>query len=237
MTKNLKKEETIIEENNNFSDSNILEEMKKLQDELAKLKSQINNEKITPIKLYTSEDTNTDNEFVVISLFQGTLGLRTRAEQITPSLKLSFNEKYTIRSKPELEEFYRINKFAFSNGYLLFESPSAVDVLHIQDKNKEKFDMETYNNLGNLSLIDIERVYKECKKWQKDSIINKFIEEAANGNPNFSDPKKLKLLQDLRNREVPETVWNERKNETENSYIFNINNNITAYREKLSENK
>ena len=77
-------------------------------------------------------------EFVVISMFNGVLGLKTRPEQKAPAIMLNFKETYTLRSESELQDFYLSNRSAFINKYLLFESPAAAETLHIQDDIKNQ---------------------------------------------------------------------------------------------------
>ena len=166
-------------------------------------------------------------------MFDGILGLKTRPEQTAPALKLHFKETYTIRDESELQDFYLANRSAFINKYLLFESPIAADVLHIQDI-KNSLDLATYDNLGNLSLEALERVYKSCKPWQKELILDKFITESAKGNSNYYNTEKLALLEKMRNEEIPTIIWNSKKNQEEQSYVYNINDKITKTRESLS---
>ena len=121
----------------------------------------------------------------------------------------------------------------FVNKYLLFESPAAAEVLHIQDV-KNELDIATYDNLGNLSLDALERVYRGCKEWQKELILNKFINESAKGNMAYYKPEKLSLLEKMKNEEIPTIVWNDKKKQEEQSYVYNINDKITKTREVLS---
>lgn len=173
-------------------------------------------------------------EFVVISMFNGVLGLKTRPEQKAPAIMLNFKETYTLRSESELQDFYLSNRSAFINKYLLFESPAAAETLHIQDDIKNQFDVATYENLCNLSLDGLERVYRSCKDWQKDLILDKFITESAKGNSSYYNPEKLALLEKLKNEEIPMIMWNNKNKQEEKSYVYNINDKITKTREVLS---
>lgn len=173
-------------------------------------------------------------EYVVISMFNGILGLKTRPEQTAPAIMLHFKEAYTLRTESELQDFYIANRSAFMNRYLLFESPIAAEVLHIQDNMKDKFDIATYDNLGNLSLDALERVYRSCKTWQKDLILDKFVNESAKGNSIYYNPEKLALLEKLKNEEIPTIIWNSKNKQEEQSYVYNINDRITKTREVLS---
>ena len=173
-------------------------------------------------------------EFVIISMFNGVLGLKTRPEQKAPAIMLNFKETYTLRSESELQDFYISNRSAFINKYLLFESPIAAETLHIQDDIKNQFDVATYENLCNLSLDGLERVYRGCKDWQKDLILDKFITESAKGNSSYYNPEKLALLEKLKNEDIPIIMWNSKSKQEEKSYVYNINDKITKTREVLS---
>ena len=146
---------------------------------------------------------------------------------------MHFKETYTLRNESELQDFYIANRNAFVNKYLLFESPAAAEVLHIQDV-KNDLDIATYDNLGNLSLDALERVYRGCKEWQKELILNKFIDESAKGNMAYYKPEKLSLLEKMKNEEIPTIVWSDKKKQEEQSYVYNINDKITKTREVLS---
>ena len=160
----------------NNSDKSLEEnqDLKKQVDELQKQIEYLMNVIKTQQGTIINQQAQVSKEYVVISMFDGILGLKTRPEQTAPAIKLHFKETYTLRNESELQDFYIANRNAFVNKYLLFESPAAAEVLHIQDV-KNELDIATYDNLGNLSLDALERVYRGCKEWQKELILNKFI--------------------------------------------------------------
>ena len=202
-----------------------------LQAQIEYLKNFIQSQNIMMMNQKQEQPTK---EYVVISMFDGILGLKTRPEQTAPAVMLHFKESYTLRSDNELQDFYIANRTAFVNQYLLFESPIASEVLHIQDNMKNKFDVATYENLGNLSLDALERVYRSCKGWQKELILDKFVNESAKGNSAYYNPDKLLLLEKLKNEEIPMITWNNKTKQEEQSYVYNINDKITKTRELLS---
>lgn len=219
----------------NNSDKSLEEnqDLKKQVDELQKQIEYLMNVIKTQQGTIINQQAQVSKEYVVISMFDGILGLKTRPEQTAPAIKLHFKETYTLRNESELQDFYIANRNAFVNKYLLFESPAAAEVLHIQDV-KNELDIATYDNLGNLSLDALERVYRGCKEWQKELILNKFINESAKGNMAYYKPEKLSLLEKMKNEEIPTIVWNDKKKEEEQSYVYNINDKITKTREVLS---
>lgn len=219
----------------NNSDKSIEEnqDLKKQVDELQKQIEYLMNVIKTQQGTIINQQAQVSKEYVVISMFDGILGLKTRPEQTAPAIKLHFKETYTLRNESELQDFYIANRNAFVNKYLLFESPAAAEVLHIQDV-KNELDIATYDNLGNLSLDALERVYRGCKEWQKELILNKFINESAKGNMAYYKPEKLSLLEKMKNEEIPTIVWNDKKKQEEQSYVYNINDKITKTREVLS---
>lgn len=234
----MKRKESIDEfYNNEVNENQEIEKFKNQIDELQKqieyLKNLVQTQQGTIINQQQQQYQQENKEYIVISMFDGILGLKTRPEQTAPALKLHFKETYTIRDESELQDFYLANRSAFINKYLLFESPIAADVLHIQDI-KNSLDLATYDNLGNLSLEALERVYKSCKPWQKELILDKFITESAKGNSNYYNTEKLALLEKMRNEEIPTIIWNSKKNQEEQSYVYNINDKITKTRESLS---
>ena len=234
----MKKKESIDEVyNNEVNENQEIENFKNQIDELQKqieyLKNLVQTQQGAIINQQQQQYQQANKEYIVISMIDGVLGLKTRPEQTGPALKLHFKETYTIRNESELQDFYLANRSAFINKYLLFESPFAADVLHIQDV-KNALDLATYDNLGNLSLEALERVYKSCKSWQKELILDKFITESAKGNSNYYNTEKLALLEKMRNEEIPTIVWNNKKNQEEQSYFYNINDKITKTRESLS---
>lgn len=206
---------------------NLKNQIDELQKQIEYLKNIIQTQQGTIIN-----QQQTNKEYLVISMFDGILGLKTRPEQKAPAIMLHFKETYTLRSESELQDFYLANRNAFINKYLLFESPAAIDVLHIQDI-KSQLDVATYDNLGNLSLEGLERVYKSCKEWQKEQILDKFILESAKSNPDYYNTEKLALLEKMKNEEIPMIMWNNKKNQEEQSYVYNINDKITKTRESL----
>ena len=209
------------------------QDLKKQVDELQKQIEYLMNVIKTQQGTIINQQAQVSKEYVVISMFDGILGLKTRPEQTAPAIKLHFKETYTLRNESELQDFYIANRNAFVNKYLLFESPAAAEVLHIQDV-KNELDIATYDNLGNLSLDALERVYRGCKEWQKELILNKFINESAKGNMAYYKPEKLSLLEKMKNEEIPTIVWNDKKKQEEQSYVYNINDKITKTREVLS---
>lgn len=209
------------------------QDLKKQVDELQKQIEYLMDVIKTQQGTIINQQAQVSKEYVVISMFDGILGLKTRPEQTAPAIKLHFKETYTLRNESELQDFYIANRNAFVNKYLLFESPAAVEVLHIQDV-KNELDIATYDNLGNLSLDALERVYRGCKEWQKELILNKFINESAKGNMAYYKPEKLSLLEKMKNEEIPTIVWNDKKKQEEQSYVYNINDKITKTREVLS---
>ena len=219
----------------NNSDKSLEEnqDLKKQVDELQKQIEYLMNVIKTQQGTIINQQAQVSKEYVVISMFDGILGLKTRPEQTAPAIKLHFKETYTLRNESELQDFYIANRNAFVNKYLLFESPAAAEVLHIQDV-KNDLDIATYDNLGNLSLDALERVYRGCKEWQKELILNKFINESAKGNMAYYKPEKLSLLEKMKNEEIPTIVWNDKKKQEEQSYVYNINDKITKTREVLS---
>jgi len=219
----------------NNSDKSLEEnqDLKKQVDELQKQIEYLMNVIKTQQGTIINQQAQVSKEYVVISMFDGILGLKTRPEQTAPAIKLHFKETYTLRNESELQDFYIANRNAFVNKYLLFESPAAAEVLHIQDV-KNELDIATYDNLGNLSLDALERVYRGCKEWQKELILNKFINESAKGNMAYYKPEKLSLLEKMKNEEIPTIVWNDKKKQEEQSYVYNINDKITKTREVLS---
>ena len=219
----------------NNSDKSLEEnqDLKKQVDELQKQIEYLMNVIKTQQGTIINQQAQVSKEYVVISMFDGILGLKTRPEQTAPAIKLHFKETYTLRNESELQDFYIANRSAFVNKYLLFESPAAAEVLHIQDV-KNELDIATYDNLGNLSLDALERVYRGCKEWQKELILNKFINESAKGNMAYYKPEKLSLLEKMKNEEIPTIVWNDKKKQEEQSYVYNINDKITKTREVLS---
>lgn len=219
----------------NNSDKSLEEnqDLKKQVDELQKQIEYLMNVIKTQQGTIINQQAQVSKEYVVISMFDGILGLKTRPEQTAPAIKLHFKETYTLRNESELQDFYIANRNAFVNKYLLFESPAAAEVLHIQDV-KNELDIATYDNLGNLSLDALERVYRGCKEWQKELILNKFINESAKGNMAYYKPEKLSLLEKMKNEEIPTIVWNDKKKQEEQSYVYNINDKITRTREVLS---
>lgn len=234
----MKRKESVDEfYNNEVNENQEIEKFKNQIDELQKqieyLKNLVQTQQGTIINQQQQQYQQENKEYIVISMFDGILGLKTRPEQTAPALKLHFKETYTIRDESELQDFYLANRSAFINKYLLFESPIAADVLHIQDI-KNSLDLATYDNLGNLSLEALERVYKSCKPWQKELILDKFITESAKGNSNYYNTEKLTLLEKMRNEEIPTIIWNSKKNQEEQSYVYNINDKIIKTRESLS---
>ena len=219
----------------NNSDKSLEEDqdLKKQVDELQKQIEYLMNVIKTQQGTIINQQAQVSKEYVVISMFDGILGLKTRPEQTAPAIKIHFKETYTLRNESELQDFYIANRNAFVNKYLLFESPAAAEVLHIQDV-KNELDIATYDNLGNLSLDALERVYRGCKEWQKELILNKFINESAKGNIAYYKPEKLSLLEKMKNEEIPTIVWNDKKKQEEQSYVYNINDKITKTREVLS---
>jgi len=219
----------------NNSDKSLEEnqDLKKQVDELQKQIEYLMNVIKTQQGTIINQQAQVSKEYVVISMFDGILGLKTMPEQTAPAIKLHFKETYTLRNESELQDFYIANRNAFVNKYLLFESPAAAEVLHIQDV-KNELDIATYDNLGNLSLDALERVYRGCKEWQKELILNKFINESAKGNMAYYKPEKLSLLEKMKNEEIPTIVWNDKKKQEEQSYVYNINDKITKTREVLS---
>lgn len=219
----------------NNSDKSLEEnqDLKKQVDELQKQIEYLMNVIKTQQGTIINQQAQVSKEYVVISMFDGILGLKTRPEQTAPAIKLHFKETYTLRNESELQDFYIANRNAFVNKYLLFESPASAEVLHIQDV-KNELDIATYDNLGNLSLDALERVYRGCKEWQKELILNKFINESAKGNMAYYKPEKLSLLEKMKNEEIPTIVWNDKKKQEEQSYVYNINDKITKTREVLS---
>lgn len=209
------------------------QDLKKQVDELQKQIEYLMDVIKTQQGTIINQQAQVSKEYVVISMFDGILGLKTRPEQAAPAIKLHFKETYTLRNESELQDFYIANRNAFVNKYLLFESPAAAEVLHIQDV-KNELDIATYDNLGNLSLDALERVYRGCKEWQKELILNKFINESAKGNMAYYKPEKLSLLEKMKNEEIPTIVWNDKKKQEEQSYVYNINDKITKTREVLS---
>ena len=209
------------------------QDLKKQVDELQKQIEYLMDVIKTQQGTIINQQAQVSKEYVVISMFDGILGLKTRPEQTAPAIKLHFKETYTLRNESELQDFYIANRNAFVNKYLLFESPAAAEVLHIQDV-KNELDIATYDNLGNLSLDALERVYRGCKEWQKELILNKFINESAKGNMAYYKPEKLSLLEKMKNEEIPTIVWNDKKKQEEQSYVYNINDKITKTREVLS---
>ena len=219
----------------NNSDKSLEEnqDLKKQVDELQKQIEYLMNVIKTQQGTIINQQAQVSKEYVVISMFDGILGLKTRPEQTAPAIKLHFKETYTLRNESELQDFYIANRNAFVNKYLLFESPASAEVLHIQDV-KNELDIATYDNLGNLSLDALERVYRGCKEWQKELILNKFINESAKGNMAYYKPEKLSLLEKMKNEEIPTIIWNDKKKQEEQSYVYNINDKITKTREVLS---
>lgn len=230
----VKKKENL---NEKINDDNIVEEKQDLKDQVDELQKQIsylmNVIQTQQTTINTQNQQQLPKEYVVISMFDGILGLKTRSEQQSPAIMLHFKEVYTLRSDTELQDFYLANRSAFVNKYLLFESPVAAEVLHIQDV-KSELDIATYDNLGNLSLDALERVYRGCKEWQKELILDKFVNESAKGNALYYNPEKLNLLEKMKNEEIPMVVWNDKKNQEEQSYVYNINDKINRTRETLS---
>lgn len=221
------------DKNNNDKSIEENQDLKKQVDELQKQIEYLMNVIKTQQGTIINQQAQVSKEYVVISMFDGILGLKTRPEQTAPAIKLHFKETYTLRNESELQDFYIANRNAFVNKYLLFESPAAAEVLHIQDV-KNELDIATYDNLGNLSLDALERVYRGCKEWQKELILNKFINESAKGNMAYYKPEKLSLLEKMKNEEIPTIVWNDKKKQEEQSYVYNINDKITKTREVLS---
>ena len=221
------------DKNNNDKSIEENQDLKKQVDELQKQIEYLMNVIKTQQGTIINQQAQVSKEYVVISMFDGILGLKTRPEQTAPAIKLHFKETYTLRNESELQDFYIANRSAFVNKYLLFESPAAAEVLHIQDV-KNELDIATYDNLGNLSLDALERVYRGCKEWQKELILNKFINESAKGNMAYYKPEKLSLLEKMKNEEIPTIVWNDKKKQEEQSYVYNINDKITKTREVLS---
>ena len=211
-------------------DENLKNQIDELQEQIEYLKNIIQTQQGTIIN---QQQQQASKEYLVISMFDGVLGLKTRPEQKAPAIKLHFKETYTLRSESELQDFYLANRNAFVNKYVLFESPLAAEVLHIQDI-KSELDVATYDNLGNLSLEALERVYRSCKDWQKELILDKFVNESAKGNSAYYNPEKLALLEKMKNEEIPTIIWNDKKKQEEQSYIYNINDKITKTREVLS---
>lgn len=228
----MKKKESFDESYNNEQEEieNFKNQIDELQKQIEYLKNLVQTQQGTIIN---QQQQQASKEYLVISMFDGILGLKTRPEQKTPAIKLHFKETYTLRSETELQDFYLANRNAFVNKYLLFESPAAIEVLHIQDV-KNELDVATYDNLGNLSLDALERVYKSCKEWQKDLILDKFITESVKGNSNYNNTDKLALLEKMKNEEIPMIIWNDKKNQEEQSYVYNINDKIAKTRESLS---
>ena len=230
----VKKKEILDEKINN---DNTIEEKQDLKAQVDELQKQIsylmNVIQTQQSTINIQNQQQTPKEYVVISMFDGILGLKTRPEQQAPAIMLHFKETYTLRSDTELQDFYLANRNAFINKYLLFESPMAAEVLHIQDV-KSELDVATYDNLGNLSIDALERVYRSCKEWQKELILDKFVNESAKGNALYYNPEKLNLLEKMKNEEVPTIVWNDKKNQEEQSYVYNINDKINRTRESLS---
>jgi hypothetical protein len=60
------------------------------------------------------------------------------------------------------------------------------------------------------------------------------VNESAKGNALYYNPEKLNLLEKMKNEEVPTIVWNDKKNQEEQSYVYNINDKINRTRESLS---
>ena len=50
----------------------------------------------------------------------------------------------------------------------------------------------------------------------------------------YYKPEKLSLLEKMKNEEIPTIVWNDKKKQEEQSYVYNINDKITKTREVLS---
>ena len=175
-------------------------QISELQAQIEYLKNMI---QLQQMSLGNQKQEPISKEYVVISMFDGILGLKTRPEQTGPAIMLHFKETYTLRNESELQDFYIANRSSFMNQYLLFESPAAAEALHIQENMKNKFDVATYDNLGNLSLDALERVYRSCKPWQKEIILDKFVNESAKGNSAYYNPEKLALLEKLKNEEIP----------------------------------
>ena len=219
------------QENNQEENEVFKTQIEELQKQIEYLKNIIQAQQGTIINQQQYQQDK--QEYVVISMFDGILGLKTRPEQKHPAIKLRFKETYTLRSDNELQDFYLANRTAFINRYLVFESPKAAEVLHLQEDTKNQFDIDTYDNLGNLSIEALERVYRSCKPWQKEAILNKFVDESAKGNSSYYNPEKLNLLEKLKNDEIPTILWNEKKQEEEKAYIYNINDKITKTREAL----
>ena len=205
-------------------------QINELQSQIEYLKNIIQSQQGTII----NQQQQISKEYVVISMFDGILGLKTRLEQKEPAITLRFKEAYTLRNENDLQDFYLANRNAFVNKYLIFESPAAAEVLHVQDDIKNQFNIATYENLGNLSIDALERVYRGCKEWQKDLILDKFISESAKGNATYQNPEKLALLEKLKNEEIPTIMWNKKSQQAEQAYYYNINDKITKTREVLS---
>ena len=222
--------------NEQYNEDNSLQEEQDLKSQVDKLKQQIEY-LMDVIKkqqgTINNQQQQMSKEYLVISMFDGVLGLKTRPEQKAPAIMLHFKETYTLRNESELQDFYLANRSAFVNKYLLFESPAAIEVLHIQDI-KNELDVATYDNLGNLSLDALERVYRGCKDWQKELILDKFINESAKGNSTYYNQEKLSLLEKMKNEQIPMIVWNNKNKQEEQSYVYNINEKIAKTREALS---
>ena len=229
----VKKKESYSEKNNNDNsfekNQDLKNQVEDLQKQIEYLMSVINAQQGT----IANQQQQMPKEYLVISMFDGVLGLKTRPEQKAPAIMLHFKETYTLRDESELQDFYLANRSAFVNKYLLFESPAAAEALHIQDI-KSDLDVATYDNLGNLSIDALERVYRSCKDWQKELILDKFINESAKGNSAYYNPEKLALLETLKNEQIPTIVWNNKNKQEEQSYVYNINDKITKTREALS---
>ena len=224
-------EEQIVQESNTQTQQDFASQISNLQAQIELLKGFIQAQQ-GMVANQTKEESK--KEYVVISMFDGVLGLKTRPEQTNPAIMLNFKETYTLRNDDDLQDFYIANRNAFINKYLIFESPAAAEALHIQDNIKDQFDIATYDNLGNLSVDSLERVYKSCKPWQKELILDKFVNESAKGNALYYNQEKLSLLEKLRNEEIPTIMWNSKSKQEEQIYVYNINDKIVKTREILS---
>ena len=175
-----KKVEEVAETTTNSNDA-VMEMLKQMQSELAKLKEE-NKALKTHGKVETEETLTSDTDIEVMSLFAGTLNLYTEGFGIGTPYK--FEDGYgSIIDIPlgDLKLIVKNNNKIAKDGYFYIMNEDAVAICRLKKAYERLLSAEKMEELTRATDEQIITLYKSAPSTQKELIIEYFAGRKANG--------------------------------------------------------
>jgi hypothetical protein len=178
--------------------SQLLSMLQKLSDRLDSLESQ----PTSPVAIATPTTSSENRMIKIVSLYNGTLNLATRADGMGKTLKFLGMGQDRHVNTAELHDIVHNNYRFFEKGYAYIDDADFVKSIGLLDVYATLLDGETMINLINMGIVPMSNMFSSATKEQQENIAGLIATKLSKGEN--VDLNKVYKLSEIYGKDIAE---------------------------------